>query len=79
MLRFNPRARFATMALTHMFQSTRLAPGATVWQGQAGSIRQFQSTRPARGATAQQRKLPAIRIVSIHAPRAGRDRTPCAN
>ena len=33
----------------------------------------FQSTRPARGATARQRIVGLIVIVSIHAPREGRD------
>ena len=33
----------------------------------------FQSTRPARGATPQQLVRGRRRLVSIHAPRAGRD------
>ena len=33
----------------------------------------FQSTRPARGATFGRDGIPALIIVSIHAPRAGRD------
>src|SRR5207244_3262825 len=34
----------------------------------------FQSTRPARGATLELRRQKAITDVSIHAPRAGRDK-----
>ena len=34
----------------------------------------FQSTRPARGATVDRPRHPQTPVVSIHAPRAGRDR-----
>jgi len=34
----------------------------------------FQSTRPARGATRRQNLARAPAVVSIHAPRAGRDK-----
>ena len=43
----------------------------TLWQGR------FQSTRPVRGATRNSTAAPCVVLVSIHAPRAGRD-TPCA-
>ena len=33
----------------------------------------FQSTRPVRGATAVQARIAALMLVSIHAPRTGRD------
>ena len=33
----------------------------------------FQSTRPVRGATAGVLQVPHIELISIHAPRAGRD------
>ena len=34
----------------------------------------FQSTRPVRGATSAKRLVPDYISISIHAPRAGRDR-----
>src|ERR1017187_4060088 len=40
------------------------------------TIQAFQSTRPARGATQQLSVMAAGLIVSIHAPRAGRDLIP---
>ena len=57
-----------------MFQSTRPAQGATL--GSAGAPRStppFQSTRPAQGATSRRGHVAAGGVVSIHAPRAGRD------
>ena len=55
-----------------VFQSTRPARGATHVELRSVSSAQFQSTRPARGATPS-RKRPGRLLVSIHAPRAGRD------
>ena len=39
----------------------------------------FQSTRPARGATPARGETPRAELVSIHAPRAGRDSLGCVN
>jgi len=39
----------------------------------SAALRRFQSTRPARGATVGNLPLPLHIVVSIHAPRAGRD------
>ena len=59
---------------TLAFQSTRPVRGATkalrLWP--AGS--EFQSTRPVRGATTLDEVYPLVFQISIHAPRAGRDR-----
>ena len=59
-----------------MFQSTRPARGATltVWSYSGGAT--FQSTRPARGATTAKFARHCGHLVSIHAPRAGRDKYP---
>ncbi len=58
----------------YMFQSTRPVRGAT---GNAvASLRlrhRFQSTRPVRGATCLRLLALDLALVSIHAPRAGRD------
>ena len=57
-----------------MFQSTRPARGATRWHRRRmldESV--FQSTRPARGATLSRSTVTVLCVVSIHAPRAGRD------
>ena len=63
----------AVKVLTHLFQSTRPARGATVRLAANADVDAFQSTRPARGATRRSRRsLCGIRV-SIHAPRAGRD------
>ena len=48
--------------------------GATRVRAAQLPIRMFQSTRPVRGATGDITKIDADEIVSIHAPRAGRDR-----
>ena len=55
---FNPRAPCGA----------RLLPDC-----QLPDIRRFQSTRPVRGATLCELSKKIIRLVSIHAPRAGRD------
>ena len=57
------------------FQSTRPARGATL-DGVSPilPLPEFQSTRPARGATRSPRRTRPRCGVSIHAPRAGRDR-----
>ena len=79
---FNPRApRGARPAgddtgkvLTALFQSTRPARGATR-KISCRSLREslFQSTRPARGATLTLLANKNHRVISIHAPREGRD------
>ncbi len=79
---FNPRApRGArhddgqSVLMPDEFQSTRPARGATaVTNPGLKAVVEFQSTRPARGATGRQHRPPADNHVSIHAPRAGRDR-----
>ena len=38
-----------------------------------GLMMKFQSTRPVRGATFSRFRLVCLWIISIHAPRAGRD------
>ena len=56
------------------FQSTRPVRGATTASRSSSPLLVFQSTRPVRGAT---HPIYAVRIgtkISIHAPRAGRDR-----
>ncbi len=58
-----------------MFQSTRPARGATSWSMAFAMRIAFQSTRPARGATRLVAVQHSHRRVSIHAPRAGRDRS----
>ena len=55
------------------FQSTRPVRGATGRRGSLMCLPVFQSTRPVRGATTARNELCGFRIVSIHAPRAGRD------
>ncbi len=80
---FNPRApRGARLPAWELyrrravFQSTRPARGATCRRSLPRLLPMFQSTRPARGATPDSpRRLPRS-PVSIHAPRAGRDRLP---
>ena len=56
------------------FQSTRPARGVTCGDRQMRRIRRFQSTRPARGVTPEIPDDPELFGVSIHTPRAGRDR-----
>ena len=82
---FNPRApRGARHAYEIQwptigtFQSTRPARGATLDLAGTRAMTGFQSTRPARGATVLLLKVSADGTVSIHAPRAGRDRRPQA-
>ena len=62
------------MASPFIFQSTRPARGATssrtCWV-RAESL--FQSTRPARGATCECTVKFLLKLISIHAPREGRD------
>ena len=55
------------------FQSTRPARGATSRGAMASARLPFQSTRPARGATVALKAEGVGLIVSIHAPRTGRD------
>ena len=56
------------------FQPTRPAWGATMTPREQHSFLQFQSTRPAWGATGKRFGLNLSAVVSIHAPRVGRDR-----
>ena len=57
------------------FQSTRPVRGATVEKnGYVITYDEFQSTRPVRGATVPQQRLGPVQQISIHAPRAGRDK-----
>ena len=63
----------ATVTTVSMFQSTRPAWGATRILSRRYRQRWFQSTRPAWGATRPGFILFGFLIVSIHAPRVGRD------
>ena len=81
--RFNPRApcgaRLGLLAVAiaaKKFQSTRPVRGATRLNKGGGGVFRFQSTRPVRGATQSLPRARQPRQVSIHAPRAGRDRRP---
>ena len=81
---FNPRAprgarpeNQSEMPLSVRFQSTRPARGATNGLEWIEYTIPFQSTRPARGATRQKSSTKSPAPVSIHAPRAGRDRDSC--
>ena len=58
-----------------IFQSTRPVRGATAsLAGLALILGRFQSTRPVRGATVHEEGLDGQDQISIHAPRAGRDK-----
>ena len=79
---FNPRAPCGARPSSNpkalsrdVFQSTRPVRGATgmLFNFRMDSII-FQSTRPVRGATAARLAKAADAAISIHAPRAGRDR-----
>ena len=69
-------ALFASSAVWS-FQSTRPVRGATTSSADAFGCSMFQSTRPVRGATHELEGLLLDVVVSIHAPRAGRDCSPC--
>ena len=56
-----------------MFQSTRPVRGATEDTKELKCTAEFQSTRPVRGATCDLTDQEMEDLVSIHAPRAGRD------
>ena len=78
--RFNPRAprgaRHASLPMAQKQQcfNPRAPRGARQPpNGNPPRKHRFQSTRPARGATALVRRILDAEIVSIHAPRAGRD------
>ena len=58
---------------TYLFQSTRPVRGATKWWAIVCTAAIFQSMRPVRGATSNVQTVGRIDIISIHAPRAGRD------
>ncbi len=77
---FNPRAPRGARPTSKKqplsedkFQSTRPARGATQTTRALYVAIKFQSTRPARGATAPVGAVAMKSLVSIHAPRAGRD------
>ena len=55
------------------FQSTRPVWGATIKWLMQEHIEKFQSTRPVWGATRSMRSSSSNQMVSIHAPRVGRD------
>ena len=60
--------------LARQFQSTRPVKGATGPSANAENAAWFQSTRPVKGATDEWDCLDWRRaVVSIHAPREGRD------
>ena len=64
-------------ALFSIFQSTRPMRGATTRGGAAQEVNKiFQSTRPMRGATGTNCRSAPQRVISIHAPHAGRDTSP---
>ena len=78
---FNPRApcgarlvRFALISEMYTFQSTRPVWGATVETMADGKQYLFQSTRPVWGATTAMNCVKDVHIISIHAPRVGRDK-----
>ncbi len=59
-----------------MFQSTRPVQGATVeLRPLKTNSKPFQSTRPVQGATNDGRDIFRADLVSIHAPRTGRDKS----
>ena len=61
------------MTITSEFQSTRPVRGATVGVHRRLHLGLFQSTRPVRGATQTVLHEGGCLVISIHAPRAGRD------
>ena len=64
----------AKTADMNRFQSTRPVKGATWMRPSSVFWRTlFQSTRPVKGATPGRHLAGALRDVSIHAPREGRD------
>ena len=77
---FNPRApcgarqdaRIQSLQ-PFVFQSTRPVRGATSQSRSRSLLSAFQSTRPVRGATGVLDDGGEVLVISIHAPRAGRD------
>ena len=61
------------MNVSHLFQSTLPARGATVVGVPCCCCVEFQSTLPARGATLKDNKIKDMSLISIHAPRTGSD------
>ena len=55
------------------FQSTRPVWGATITLAKHRAIAKFQSTRPVWGATTITGLRTVLAVISIHAPRVGRD------
>ena len=82
---FNPRAPCGARRISHFktlrdrtaFQSTRPVRGATTVYRITYAILKFQSTRPVRGATGKTPLCHKCFVISIHAPRAGRDFSGC--
>ena len=77
---FNPRAPCGArrsfvrrLPSGSAFQSTRPVRGATSRCRPSRKKQTFQSTRPVRGATATLNNIKYRSLISIHAPRAGRD------
>ena len=77
---FNPRApcgarqrRASKWGSRGTFQSTRPVWGATLERPASIVAKEFQSTRPVWGATPEKAQYKASDIISIHAPRVGRD------
>ena len=67
-----------------VFQSTRPVRGGTIILQKSPIGNKFQSTRPVRGGTGRLERLQCQAHISIHPPRAGRDRgwtlfAPCYN
>ena len=83
---FNPRAPCGARLFSHircLIPSECFNPRAPCGARQAMTLHGFpfslfQSTRPVRGATLRDNARAASVFVSIHAPRAGRDREPAA-
>ena len=80
MTHFNPRApcgarpnHLENFEQTVEFQSTRPMRGATTKLYVYDMEGKFQSTRPMRGATAVWSRPLHPKVISIHAPHAGRD------
>ena len=82
---FNPRApcgarqRSEDQTKGERYFNPRAPCGARLLQsGKMSQQQLFQSTRPVRGATSAPGILHPPKQISIHAPRAGRDRVVCA-
>ena len=67
------RWRYPEGGAPDWFQSTRPVWGATKLNEYIDTAKKFQSTRPVWGATIRQIRNVLQVVVSIHAPRVGRD------